>query len=178
MNPGKQFELDFKNSVPEDVYIERLPDPVQSFFRPETLRYSPSNPYDFMMYYYPHLYCMELKSTKATSFTYWKEEFEVAGRLPENFNIRKNQILGLREANKAKGVISGFVLNFRSSERTYFLPIDSFDELCEITKKKSISEPDLQLVHSIQIPQRLKRVHYEYDIKGFMKAAEEYYEQI
>ena len=40
MNVGKQFELDFKNSIPDDCLLIRIPDPPQSFTQRNDTKFS------------------------------------------------------------------------------------------------------------------------------------------
>ena len=65
MNEGKKFELAFKNSVPENVYYFRIPDPAESFSSIKTgLRFTIQNPCDIFLYNpdTKTMYALELKA--------------------------------------------------------------------------------------------------------------------
>lgn len=160
---GKQFEADFAASVPKRAYFQRLKDPAQSFGGGgENTRFSLQNPYDCFMYAYPNLFVLELK-TAAGAMSFWRKDFE-NDVLKHTYNIKRNQIKALQEASKFRGVIAGFVLNFRNENLTYFLEIDKFLELTDTIDKKSINQTDVAST-GIVIPQRQLRVNWKYDIK-------------
>lgn len=159
LNSGKDFEAQWKASVPDDVLIQRMSDPAQSFFGGSTARFSPNNPYDFFMYKEPNLFCIELKSKKTSSFTFWRKDFD-----GNQFDIKKHQILGLQEASKYSGVIAGLVMNFRKVNRTYFIHIEDFIRLAESITKKSVNEDDVIAYGAVLVDQTLKKVKYHYHI--------------
>lgn len=165
MNPGKDFEQQWKDSVPDDVLIQRMADPAQSFHK-NAMRFSPHNPYDFFMFYSPTLFCLELKSTKSTSFTFYREDFAESKSEP---NIKRHQIEGLEAASIYNNVVAGLILNFRKNDHTYFIPIQRFKELIENTPKKSVNEADIIESGGYLIQQRLKRTKFEFDIKKFIE---------
>ena len=160
-NAGKDFEKAFKDSVPNNVYIRRMPDPAIGFdVANSTQRFAPKCPYDFWAYKYPCAYALELKSTQQTAISF-------DGKSPM---IKKHQIEALRAA-ASKGVIAGFVFNFRKTNTTYFLTIQEFDNIIGhgMLNKKSINESDLGFSNAIVIPQRLKKVNYTYDLSVLFK---------
>lgn len=75
--------------------------------------------------------------------------------------IKQHQIDRLREAGQ-KGCKAGFVLNFRQTLSTYFLPIQTFDRLVRSLEKKSLNETDLTV--ATMIPLRRVRTHCRYDL--------------
>ena len=165
---GKQFEADFAASIPEGVYFQRIKDPAQSFGGSGNTSFSPSNPYDCYMYSYPTFFALELKTAdKAMSF--WRESPE-NDPLKRTYNIKRNQIEALQKASKYKGVIAGFVLNFRSAPATYFVPIQRFCDYTSKLSKKSINETDVSSI-GIRIPQRQLRVNWRYDIRHLIETA-------
>lgn len=163
MNPGKRFETDWKNSVPSDVYYERLKDPAQSFSPSENLRFSPKNPYDHILYRYPIFMAMELKTTKNASMTYWREDY---GNIKPM--IKKEQILGLLRASGYNGCAAGFVLNFRTTLHTYYLDVRQFVAYTANHNRKSINEEDVIRAGGMLIGQKKLKVNYRYDIGGLI----------
>lgn len=165
-NAGKRFEKDWIESVPDDVYCLRLNDPAQAFGGNDATRFSPHNPYDFVMYKYPHYFALELKSTKGTSLTFWREDFGKG-----QYMIKKWQILGLLKASEHPGVVAGIIINFRGVNRTYFCEAESFYNYIGGLSKKSINEQDVIALGGIIINQKQLKVRWRYDMEGFIDVA-------
>lgn len=169
MNEGKKFEQAFKNSVPKEVFYFRIPDPAESFSSiKDGLRFTIKNPCDIFLFnpITKNLYALELKSTKDTSITFWKEEFEDNIKKTK-FMVRKNQIQGLQKISEYK-IISGFVLNFRYTNHTYFLSIDDFMSMIDSIDKKSFNEADVIRNGGYLIEQELLKVNYRFNIEKFL----------
>ena len=158
MNEGKKFEEQFKASLIKDNFLViRLPDPPQSFNMGDTkLRFANKNPYDLVVYKNPNLFCLELKSNKSKSISIQFNKRE------KGKDIKLHQIEGLTKASQNKGVRSGFILNYRNTNNTYFLDINDFNEFLATSNKKSINENDVSK-KGVLIPQELVRVKYYYD---------------
>ena len=78
-NPGKKFEEDIKSSANiQNIFILRLNDSSLSWQPEKTSRFTAENPYDFIMFCEPNLFCLELKSTCYSSIS--------IQRLPEEKN--------------------------------------------------------------------------------------------
>ena len=153
LNPGKQFEENFKKSVPEDTYYLRLPDSSIGFdIEHSTQRFALKSPYDAILYRRGRMYCLELKSVGKGAISY-------EGSSPK---IKEHQIQELIKAAQY-GIVSGLVCNFRNTENTYFLPIANFEFLRCKSKKKSFNENDIKGL-SVLIPHRKLRVNYRYDL--------------
>lgn len=169
-NSGKIFEAEIKESVPEDVYFQRMNDNISSWTQGVNARFTPNNPYDFFAFYNNNLFCFELKSTKHLSLTYWRKDFENKTS-KQNFMIRKNQIEGLLKASTYRDVHAGFLINFREVERTYWVNIIDFIEYTRKEKfnKKSVNEDDFISMGALCIPQKKKRVRYWYDMELLFK---------
>lgn len=165
MNKGKIFETAIKNSVPKDCYYFRLHDPAQSFDQSSTLRFSLPNPYDCLLFCYPTLFALELKSTESTSMGFWREDF-VDKTKKQTFMIKKNQIKGLDTASQFKGVVAGFLLNWRKTNHTYFWNINDFLEFTNMLDKKSFNEEDVISHNGMLIEQTLKKVNYKYNLEN------------
>lgn len=144
---GHKFEDDFRKSVPPSVYIKKLK--LGGFHYK-----GGGNEADFLLYNYPKLYFLELKSHKGKSF-------------PIDA-IRKNQIDGLViNQHSIKGCVCGFLFNFRDYEETYFISIDDLTAYLEETDKKSIPL-EFCRVYGIRIEQYKKRVRYRYDLSSIL----------
>ena len=75
----------------------------------------------------------------------------------------KSQVKNLERASRY-GIISGFLLNFRGTVHTYFLPIGDFISFASSTEKKSINENDVLALGALRIPSVKRKVYYDYDI--------------
>lgn len=162
MNKGKEFEKDFKNSVPDNVYFYRIADTATGWSHnhedtsseSNNIRFTPKNHFDcfIMLKGFP----LELKSTQGTSFSF-------KGTSPM---IKEHQIKELTKASKIIGVIPGFIFNFRSLKinKTYFLHINDFNKFTTQTTKSSINEKDIITYGGIEIESYLKRTKYGYRI--------------
>ena len=68
MNTGKQFEADFKASVPPDAWCYRLKDSAATYYGGnENLSFSIDNICDFLVYRYPMNHLFELKTIETPS---------------------------------------------------------------------------------------------------------------
>ena len=159
MNPGKQFEENFKKSIPAGVYFKRLNDSSIGFdIENSTQRFALKSPYDYFLYYRGNLYCLELKSTKNKAISY-------AGSSPM---IKEHQIKELEKAHEF-GCKAGFVLNFRDTGNTYFMLINYFTHLTQKLNKNSFNEKDLEICKNcIPIPSKKLKVNYRYDLTAML----------
>lgn len=171
INPGKRFENSFKASVPNYMFFHRIADPPQSFGQDSSkLRFSPKNPFDCFLFTSGTLMCLELKSIENGGLTFWREDFE-----GKSFNIKKHQIEGLKKASLVKGVIAGFVINFRKTNNTYFLHINDFITMTTNLTKKSINENDVASNGGLIIESEIKKVNYKYNIQKFVHDVQQKY---
>lgn len=166
VNKGKVFEQQFKACVPDYCLLIRINDPPQSFQK--TARFSIPNPCDYLMFdtkrklYLP----IELKSTKLRSMPYSM--------------IREHQIESLTKFSQYKGVVPGFLLNYRDDdthfERCYFVRIDEFNTMAKNTNKKSFNEIDiLQIADAIKIDGVKARTRWTWDIDGLLEKIDNRY---
>jgi recombination protein U len=140
-------------------------DSTQAYNRSDISKFTPRNPYDYFIFDYPNLFCMELKSTQLNYLTFWREDFEEEMGEDAKFSIRKNQIQGLERASKYEGVFAGLIINFRTVERTYYLSIQDFLSYVEALPKRSINEKDVVMAGGLLIPQEKVRTRFRYAVK-------------
>jgi recombination protein U len=154
--PGKQFEADFKASVPEGWYYYRLKDGTASWNRDEAaaqaqeVRFQAKNDFDCLLYAYPRLYCIELKSCMGS--------FPFKG-------LRKNQVRGLCRADACKGVSGLVIINYRQYGVTVAINIERLCGHINTSTKASINYKEAQAI-GLVIPQEQKRVHWRYDLRA------------
>lgn len=169
-NTGKIFEDDFKSSIDKErCLLLRLNDQPQSFAK--TAKFSLKPPCDFVMYdsktnlFLP----LELKTTKYRSMSYENINEEN----PNNAMIHKHQLMKLLEFSKYNGVKAGLLLNFRTEDtniqRTYYISIQNFLDMCEKVNKKSVNEIDLITIgKAIKVDGVKKRTRYTWDINQLL----------
>nr|DAI69572.1 MAG TPA: penicillin-binding protein-related factor A [Caudoviricetes sp.] len=161
-NVGKQFEDNFKKSVPNYALSYRPPDSAQGFDvgASNKLRFSRHSPCDLMVFDGTRnlFLTLELKTFQGScSFERNKEEKGI---------IHYYQVEKLKEFANYKRVISGFVLDFRSADHTYFLNINDWDNLISHIEKKSFNEQDLlEYASPILIEKEKLKVNYRYDVE-------------
>lgn len=163
---GKTFEDNFKKSIPDYVLSYRPPDSAQGFDvgASNKLRFSRHSPCDLMIFDGTRnlFLTLEFKTFQGScSFERTKEEKEI---------IHHYQIKSLKDFAQYERVISGLVLDFRSTGNTYFLNINQWDEFISHIEKKSFNEKDLlAYADPILIEKRKLKVNYRYDIESFLK---------
>lgn len=163
MNAGKRFELDFKASVPNDVWFYRFRDSPANFTnkscekcpinKQKPIRFTTRNICDCEIFKMPNLFLLELKTTKNKS-------------LPFSM-VLDNQVKQLTEADRHKGIVAGFIVNFREVGDTFFLPIAGYNYYKETLTSKSIPLKIFK-ENCYKIGQTKKKVHYSYDVGLFL----------
>lgn len=151
-NPGKKFETDFKKSVPIDVFAYRI--------KTRTTAYKGDNEVaDFLVFDGESLFLFELKTTKEK-------------RLPFVM-IRPNQLIGIRDALKFKGVYGGIVLQFREPYSHWFVPIHVIEEYIERGAKSIPIADCIERDDIIAIPFTKKKVTCVLDVLHLLEKIKE-----
>lgn len=160
-NEGKKFEVDFQKSVKEaNYFIYRLRDGTASYDRSENskVRFQATNICDYISYIDGYMYLLELKSVGTKSFSFSL--------------IRENQHKSLLEVDYA-GVFAGYVINFRSEEKTYYISAKSMKIIEDTVEKKSFNVNDIEEKYKdivILIDQNKKRTRYNYNINKLKRS--------
>lgn len=170
-NEGKLFEQSFEDSIDkENILVKRFNDNAASFGGGTNTRFTSTNECDYELFDVESrtLYFLELKTT-LNSLTYWRKDFEDKKK-KQSFQIKKNQIEGLKKFSNYKNTVCGFVINFRNTENnnTYFVSITDFLKYTNTFEKKSINEKDVQQMNAIVINCEKKRTRYKYDVQEFV----------
>lgn len=106
---------------------------------------------------------MELKSVGTKSISFEKEKTDKGV-------IHKHQIDNLQKFSTYKNVISGFIFDFRLSDRTYFCSITDFIQMIKNLSKKSFNENDLfKWCTPLEIKKKKLKVNYRYEIENFLR---------
>ena len=109
------------------------------------------------------LYTLELKSVGTKSISFEREKTDKGV-------IHKHQIDNLLKFSTYENIVSGFVLDYRLSDRTYFCMIEEFVNMVNNLDKKSFNEKDLfEYCNPIEIEKKKLKVNYRYNICKFLK---------
>lgn len=162
MNDGKRFELNIKNSMPDNTYHQRIKD--QSFDHTSTLmRFTQSNPYDFFVFFDGKLFLLELKSTKSKSFSVQTNKDE-KGKM-----IKLHQIESLSYAEQFNNVHPAFLFNFRlDQDYCFYMPIGIFEDIMFKNGKKSINFDEIKM-HSLAVESKKLKINYRYNLEKLFK---------
>ena len=130
------------------------------------LRFSHRSPCDYMMFDGEILYTLELKSFDGScSFERTKDEKGI---------IHWYQVDSLKKFATYKNVCSGFILDFRKTNHTYFLNINEWDNLANSLDKKSFNESDMKTYcNPLLINKKRLKINYRYDIDKFLRDVKE-----
>ena len=161
-NVGKVFEDNWKKSCPNWLFVYRPPDASQSFDLSSKLRFSKKSPCDYFLYNGERLWTIELKSVAGTSISFEREK-------GDNGVIHFYQVENLKNFSEYKNIISGFLVDFRGSDNTYFLNIKEWDDLINSIDKKSFNETDLlKFANPVLIDKKKLKVNYRYNVEKFL----------
>lgn len=161
---GKIFETNWKKSCPDWLLVYRPPDQAQSFNMNNNLRFSQRSPADFFMFngFTSTFYALECKSVGTNSVSFERSKTDKGV-------IHYHQIESLKKFSNYHNVVSGFLLDFRLSNNTYFLKINEFINLIDNIDKKSFNEANiLKWCKPILIEKRKLKVNYKYDVEKFL----------
>lgn len=162
-NVGKIFEKQFTKYFPDSCLVYKIPDSTASF-NSSRLSYSIKNPFDYIVWDSERkkLLALELKTVAGRSVS-----FERMADQKIKKNIHFHQIEGLLKWGSFDGITAGLVVEFRAYPKTVFIEIDDFLAMYEKINKDSFTYDDLHeyKVSYIEIPQKLLRSNYKYDIE-------------
>lgn len=170
-NIGKVFEDNIKASIPKDIMVYRPPDQAQAFdMSSSKLRFSRHSPADYFIFDgNKNLFlALECKTFQGScSFERTKDDKGI---------VHHYQIKSLNDLSNYHRVISGFLLDFRKSDNTYFLHISDMNKIIEAIDKKSFNEKDMLTICSpILLEKRKLKVNYRYNIERLLEEIENKY---
>lgn len=151
-NWGKRFEADWKRSTPSGVYLFRPADCGGWRRGVPEIRFTPSNPFDFIMYREPTMWALELKTVKGKSI-----RFDV---------LRPNQEKGLLQA-AVQGVQAGVVVLFRGVDEIYYIPIQMWLTYARASSKVSMNNKEADEI-GVAIGAEVARTRYTIKIDCFL----------
>lgn len=143
---GKKFEEDFANSVPNSVFKQRLKDDMSGFK-------NVANICDYILYRYPSLYLLELKSHKGKSIP-----FDA---------LREKQISGLFAEVGRRGVRAGFVFCFSDIEEVYYVKAEDVVSFINSGERKSFPIEWCR-EHGKRLEGEKARTRFKYNVDKFL----------
>lgn len=171
MNTGKQFEADFKASVPSDAWCYRLKDSAATYYGGnENLSFSIDNICDFLVYRYPMNHLFELKTIETPSIPLEK----VFGKYDkaERKYRKEKHITDMVEAMGYSGQTAHVIVNYRAVNRTFAIPASKVLAFRYNESRKSIPWQWAEQ-EGIEVKAKRLRVHWRYDVDGLLKRLEE-----
>jgi recombination protein U len=185
-NQGKQFEQDFKNSVPGGVNYYRLRDSGLSLRKaikcpkcrhmitPDVLmkllgiRFTNRNIADCILMDGKVSCFLELKSYSGKSVS---TKPIIAVKKEGSKKAIFDKLAELVKASFVPNVAAGYIFNMRDCDnQTYYLTAKQVDYFITYYTRKSIPISFMQ-DHGVPILSQKKKVHYTYDIPRFLKEA-------
>ena len=176
MNTGKQFEADFKASVPSDAWCYRLKDSAATYYGGnENLSFSIDNICDFLVYRYPMNHLFELKTIETPSIPLEK----VLGKYDKaKCKYRKEKhITDMVDAMGYSGQTAHVIVNYRAVKRTFAIPASKGLVFRYNESRKSIPWQWAEQ-EGIEVKAKRLRVHWRYDVDGLLKRLEKEHEKM
>lgn len=163
MNRGKDFEEEFKQQMVEGGFdVNRLRDNTAGYM-------GGRNVCDFITYFYPNIFYLELKTTKGNTLPFR--------------NITQNQFQGLIEKEQVEGAGAGVVVWFLEHDKTFFVSAGLLKQL-KLEGRKSLNIKDLidrasrfellEYFKCFEIEGHKKRVFFRYNMEQFKQCLEVY----
>lgn len=171
LNTGKRFEADWRDSVPRSVWYYRLRDSPGNFYggAQEGVRFTADNICDCVLFKYPMLCLVELKTIDQKSipltkiFGDWKKE---KGVYKKEKHIRE-----MAAAAQHDGISAVVVIEFRPIRRTF--AVSAADVLAFLAAGERKSIPwQWAAVKGIEVDQRQLKVNWRYDVAGLLARLE------
>ena len=153
-NTGKRFEDNFRESVGGELFFYRFRDGTSSWGGNGATRFQQTNICDCEIFDGERLFLLELKSVIGKS-------------LPFN-NIKDHQLNELVEASCHKNIVAGFIIEFSSVDRCFFIGAREMDWYIKNSGRKSVPLSYLES-KGLEIGVNKLRVNIRLDIEKFIK---------
>lgn len=159
MNKGKEFEQEFKMSIPNEIWYYRLKDGTASWGANKcpkcgtelarNTRFQTSNISDCHLYKCPSSFYIELKNTKENRLN--------------KASVRQSQIMQMTDATKHNGQYAGLLVRFELKQECYYIGIEQFVNYLEQKATKSMPYKAIS-EQGIRLEGCLKRTKMKYNI--------------
>lgn len=153
-NTGKRFEDNFRESVGGEIFFYRFRDGTSSWGRNGATRFQQTNMCDCEMFDGERLFLLELKSVIGKSLPFG--------------NIKDHQLNELVEASCHKNIVAGFIIEFSSVDRCFFIGAKDMAYYMNNSGRKSVPLSYLES-KGLEIEVKKLRVNVRLDIEKFIK---------
>lgn len=153
-NTGKRFEENFRESVGGEIFFYRFRDGTSSWGGNGATRFQQTNMCDCEMFDGERLFLLELKSVIGKSLPFG--------------NIKDHQLNELVEASCHKNIIAGFIIEFSSVGRCFFIGARDMAYYMNNSGRKSMPLSYLES-KGLEIEVKKLRVNVRLDIEKFIK---------
>lgn len=171
MEPGKAFEKDFKDSIPDRCDVTRLKDSGGfTNGKGTNMRFASTNPCDFIIFsdyryssglHKVNMYKLELKSCKGKSLPYGN----IKPKNHKGSSLRNSmKFASVLVGSENRGVWAGFIVNFRDTNQTFRVKASVVLGHLQNSDRASIPIAWFE-ENGTLIKQTLKKVHYRYDLE-------------
>lgn len=175
LNTGKQFEADWRASVPPGTWYYRFRDSPITYYGGsdnEGIRFAQDNICDCQLYRSPCLHLIELKTVDAVSAPLTS----MLGKwLPDKGEYKKQKHLReMADAAGRPGITASVVINYRRTGHTYAVPpgdLLGFVAEARAGGRKSVPE-EWCAAYGLPVTGRKLRVHWRYDVAALLDALE------
>ena len=165
-NLGKQFEENWKKSVPDYMFYYRFRDSSGTWGGNEQLRFTPSNIADCLIQDpFTGLHLIELKNHKGKSIPL---SCIIGTRKNDKPTTKEKQINDLLIADGYSSVFSSLIVFFCDVERCFELSINSFLDFVNKGERMSIPIEYFEK-HGTEIKVTKIRTSYRFDIESWMR---------
>lgn len=153
-NNGKRFEDNFRDSIGGEIFFYRFRDGTSNWSRGEGTRFQQTNMCDCEMFDGSRLFLLELKS--------------VVGKSLPFANIKEHQVRELYNASCYKNIRAGFLIEFSSLNRVFYISAKKLKEYMENSGRKSIPLSYLES-KGLEIEVTKLKVNVRLNIEKFIK---------
>ena len=161
-NKGYVLQDNIKKSCEkQDILFYRFKDSPFSFANSDKTKFTTNNICDCMVFLNGRLLFLELKSVKGKSKSFTNHEFRQLNDI--------NKIIHNKHNLKRYGVFGGFLMEFRSYEKTIFITTENLLNYFKENNTKTLNlEKYIRKYKYIEVNQKLLLKNYTYDIRRLM----------
>lgn len=161
-NKGYVLQDNIKKSCEkQDILFYRFKDSPFSFANSDKTKFTTNNICDCMVFLNGRLLFLELKSVKGKSKSFTNHEFRQLNDI--------NKIIHNKHNLKRYGVFGGFLMEFRSYEKTIFITTENLLNYFKENNTKTLNlEKYIKKYKYIEVNQKLLLKNYTYDIRRLM----------
>ena len=161
-NKGYVLQDNIKKSCEkQDILFYRFKDSPFSFANSSKTKFTANNICDCMIFLGGRLLFLELKSTQGKSKAFTNHDFRQLNDI--------NKIIHNKHNLKRYGVFGGFLIEFRSYEKTIFITTENLLNYFKENDTKTLNlEKYTKKYKYIEVNQKLLLKNYTYDIRRLM----------